>query len=747
MKFVYGAVYKEDMVYITKEDGTLDPVTTREVIYSSELFKYDTFESFQVWVSLLTKFEFDIETTVTPFWSTRKIITVQFGWGDTQWVIQWSVLTAEQKDFITEILEGWRTKMIHNAMFECVTCLFHGIRIQNVVDTMLAEQIIYSGDYELMSYGLDDVCQRRLGITLDKTYQTAFGDDILTEGKVVYAAQDVMHLYAIHLQQHEELRKIESENVAALEYEAVLAFAEMTYHGMEMDVAWWRELQGKAEPLVAAAHEKLSAWLRDDPRLHTKALQLGYISNSDRVLLNWNSPVQSKRVFEEFYPELPGATKAVLQKYLKTCIKEGDTYPDWLPAWVDGDKSGFTDYLLENHRDWLIDEAMLIPAGQCTINWGSVTQVLPLMQVVEPKLKDLSAESLGKTSHPIVQDYEDYKDSQKLISAFGEKFLEKYLEPDGKVRTSFKQILSTGRIASSAPNMQQIPAKEAVGNLYRNGFICDPGWKFCSSDFVSQELIVIAYLSKDPVWTEALSKGQDLHSIAAELVFKHKWRDAAEHDCAFYVRLPNGELQREKCKCKAHKYMRNGVKTINFGLAYGMSHFKLAGTLRISEQDAKQLIADYFVAFPGIGALLEELGQFGVRNGYIKTLYPFYRRRYFPKWEAVKDLVPYHLGGTLRDKELGAIERASKNCPIQGSSADMCKVAVIIIYWYIHDNHLEDKVKLIMQVHDQVDTIVREDFAEQWKPILSALMQYAAAVVIPTGILKADTTITDRWSK
>ena len=710
-------------------------------------FNHGTWEDFVTWIMLLTRVEFDVETDVTPHWSTKKLITVQFGWGGTQWVLQWSALTDEQKQFVKVVLEGRWTKLIHNAMFECVVCLFHGIRVQNVIDTMLAEMILYSGDHDNVTYGLADLTERYLGFTLDKTYQTAFGDNILTPEKVVYAAQDVMHLNKIHLLQHEKLRAIESEYVAALEYEALLGLAEMTYHGMEVDVDWWRSLQGKAEPLVSAAYEKLTAWLNDDPTLHARALKLGYISSVDRVLLNWNSPIQTKQVFDEFFPELPGMSAAVLKKHLSNCIVTCSPFPDWLPAWTHGDKSELNAWLLKNGREWMIDEGLLIPAGRCTINWGSVPQVLPLLQAVEPKIKDLKAETLGKTTHPIILDYDDYKDSQKLISSFGEQFLQKNLEPDGKVRTDFKQIVSTGRLASAKPNMQQIPAKEAVGNMYRNAFIPPVGWKYVSSDFVSQELIIIAYLSGDPVWTEALSKGQDLHSIAAELVFGQKWKNAAEKDCAYYALKPSGELMKEKCKCKKHKYMRSGVKTINFGLAYGMSHYKLAGTLRISEDEAKQLISDYFRAFPGIESLLSYLGEFGVKNGYIKTLYPFYRRRYFREWEDVKDFVPYFLTGSMRDKVLSSIGRKSKNQPIQGASSDMTKVAICLVYWYIHDNGLEDRVRMIMQVHDQLDTIARDDYAEEWKPIFTALMEYAAKVVIPTGILKAETTITERWSK
>lgn len=718
---------------------------------SASFFKQGEFTEFKEWLSSLQTVEFDIETSMTPWWCDKVLISVQFGWKNTQWVLQWSELNEEQRTYIKQRLESKLIKVIHNAMFECVIMLFNNVRVQNVIDTMLSEMVLYGGETTTVSYGLDEVCSRRLGITLDKSYQTSFGDNILTPGKIRYAAMDVSVMYDIHLQQREELATADLTWVAALENETVLGFAEMTYHGMEIDAAWWRKLQDEAEPIVAEAHERLTKWIMNDPRMKDKAYSLGHISDTDRILLNWQSPKQTTQVFAALFPELPGTTKAILKKYVSNCIKEGKPYPNWLDHFADGYKDVLTDYLLQHHKQWLIDNSFLIPAGLCTLNWNSTDQVLPMLQTIEPGLKNLNAESMGRTSHPLVLDYEDYKDSLKLISSFGEKFLHKYVEPDGKVRTSIKQIVSTGRISSAAPNMQQIPAKEAVGNRYRNGFIPPKGSMFVSSDFVSQELVVIAYLSGDPVWKEALVKGQDLHSIAAEMVFGKKWKDAAELNCAYYQQVVNAqgtlEAAHEKCKCKAHKHMRTGVKTINFGLAYGMSHFKLAGTLRISVSDAKQLIVDYFKAFPGIGQLLDFLGRFGVEKGYIQTIYPFYRKRYFPFWKFYKEYVDLHISGVQYHGSLGEIERASKNMPIQGSSADMAKVAVCLVYWFIHDNKLEDKVRLVMQVHDQVDTIAVADFATTWAPILTQLMEAAAAVVIPTGILKAETTITERWSK
>jgi DNA polymerase-1 len=209
-------------------------------------------------------------------------------------------------------------------------------------------------------------------------------------------------------------------------------------------------------------------------------------------------------------------------------------------------------------------------------------------------------------------------------------------------------------------NMQNIPAKESVGNRYRNCFIAPEGWSFVDSDYSSQELCVIAFLSKDPVWIKALERGEDLHSVCAELVYGKKWKDGAEPDCAYYHK------SKQKCKCKKHKTMRTGVKTINFGLAYGMSAFKLARTLHIPLKEAKALIEDYFKAFPKIKVMLDFLGRYAVSHGFSRTMAPFFRKRWYPYWESAMEHIEAHIREIEYNPVLGSIERAGKNAPIQG---------------------------------------------------------------------------------
>jgi DNA polymerase-1 len=276
--------------------------------------------------------------------------------------------------------------------------------------------------------------------------------------------------------------------------------------------------------------------------------------------------------------------------------------------------------------------------------------------------------------------------------------------------------------------MQQIPAD----NKFRNCFVAPEGWSFVSADYSSQELNVIAFGSKDPVWLGALEEGQDLHSTCAELVYGEKWLTSGEDNCNYF-------LTKGKCNCINHKKLRTNVKTINFGLAYGMGPNKLADTLNISIADAKILISKYFKAFPAIKGFLEKLGNFGKKFGYIKTFPPYSRKRWFTNWYPK---IWAHKSATM---ELGSIERASKNTPIQGASADMTKRALVLMREHIQT--FDIPVKMVMTVHDQIDTICKNDYVNQWKEDMKMVMEWASKEIVTNGLLKAEVTVNNCWTK
>jgi hypothetical protein len=165
---------------------------------------------------------------------------------------------------------------------------------------------------------------------------------------------------------------------------------------------------------------------------------------------------------------------------------------------------------------------------QIDVNWDSPKQVLDVFKTYVPKLDNVNGKELikYKNKYKIIGQYIKYKEQMKIASSYGEAFL-KHVREDNKVHTSFNQILDTGRVSSSRPNMQQIPAD----NRFRNCFTAPEGWSFVSADYSSQELNVIAFGSKDPVWISALEQGKDLHSVCAELVYGNTWSEAAEEDC------------------------------------------------------------------------------------------------------------------------------------------------------------------------------------------------------------------------
>lgn len=179
-----------------------------------------------------------------------------------------------------------------------------------------------------------------------------------------------------------------------------------------------------------------------------------------------------------------------------------------------------------------------------------------------------------------------------------------------------------------------------------------------------------------------------------------------------------------------------------------MGPSKLAGELGVSYGEAQAIIDEHRRTFPRLAALLDYLKAFGVKNGYIMTLAPFFRRRWFPYWHLSRRSVDSHLAGQY-DSNLGAIEREAGNMPIQGTAGDMMKLAMCLMYWELHDGpaDLSHLVRLAMNVHDQADSHCKKSYTATWQPVMDRCMREAALVIIPNGLLKADTTVTPVWTK
>jgi len=179
-----------------------------------------------------------------------------------------------------------------------------------------------------------------------------------------------------------------------------------------------------------------------------------------------------------------------------------------------------------------------------------------------------------------------------------------------------------------------------------------------------------------------------------------------------------------------------------------MSKFKLSSTLQIPVKEAEQLIADYFKAFPKIKQLLSFLGRFGVEKGYIHTIGPYFRRRSFPYWNLSKPFIEEHLSGITYNATLGSIERQSMNQPIQGAGSNSIKLAMWLVYKWQRDNGYTDRICTLLNIHDELATVCEDSLTEMWTVQLNELMLEAGRVIVPSGILKADTASSGKsWTK
>ncbi len=307
-----------------------------------------------------------------------------------------------------------------------------------------------------------------------------------------------------------------------------------------------------------------------------------------------------------------------------------------------------------------------------------------------------------RNKHEIVSDILEHRGLKKLIGTYIDA-LPKLINPrTGHIHTSFNQtITATGRLSSSDPNLQNIPIRGEDGKEIRKAFIPEPGCLFFSADYSQIELRVMAHLSNDPQMIEVFREGKDLHAATAANIYKK----------------PIEEVTRDE---------RTKSKRANFGIIYGITVFGLAERLDISREEAKQLIDGYFTTFPDVHDYMEQAKQKARQQGYVTTL--FGRRRYLPDINSAN--------ATVR----GFAERNAINAPIQGTAADIIKVAMIRIHQRFKAEGIRSK--MILQVHDELNFSVYPEEKEKVEQIVIEEMQHAFPLNVP---LVADSGFGDNW--
>lgn len=307
-----------------------------------------------------------------------------------------------------------------------------------------------------------------------------------------------------------------------------------------------------------------------------------------------------------------------------------------------------------------------------------------------------------KGKHEVVGMILEYRELKKLISTYISA-LPTYINPEtGKIHTTYNQtVTATGRLSSSNPNLQNLPIRSERGQLIRQAVIPDEGCLFLSADYSQIELRLMAHFSQDPHMVEAFRSGQDVHAATAAKIFGVSIEDVT-------------------------KDQRRQAKTANFGIIYGISAFGLAQQLDCSRSEAKALIDGYFAAFPGVIDYIERQKELARQQGYAVTL--FGRKRYLP------DIVSHN--ATVRS----FAERNAVNSPIQGTAADIIKMAMVGISNRLKAEGLQ--AKMIMQVHDELNFNVPVNEVDRVKEIVVSEMQNVVHLTVP---LIADCGVGNNW--
>ncbi|MES2436423.1 MAG: DNA polymerase [Patescibacteria group bacterium] len=297
--------------------------------------------------------------------------------------------------------------------------------------------------------------------------------------------------------------------------------------------------------------------------------------------------------------------------------------------------------------------------------------------------------------HPIIQCIMQYRELQKLLSTYIDS-IPTLVEADGRLHTTFVQNGAvTGRMSSQNPNLQNIPIKSELGRKIRKGFVAEKGFKLVAFDYSQIELRLAAVISGDEKLIEIFKSGRDVHTEVAAQVFK----------------VPAEKVDKE---------MRRKAKIINFGILYGMGVNALKANLGGTREEAQRFYNEYFSTFTGIAQYLEDVKKETARTGFTETMLG--RRRYF---EGINSHLPF-----IR----ASAERMAINAPIQGTSADMIKVAMIRINEALEKKKLTDDVRMLLQVHDELIFEVKEDKIQEAFDIIPDIMQTTLTLEQTKGV-------------
>jgi DNA polymerase-1 len=590
-----------------------------------------------------------------------------------------------------------------------------GLRSWNFYDGSIVEKLLLAGlvtSFETGYFSMDGLVKKYARLEIDKTLQTSFDlESELTEDQLTYCALDCRLPFAIRAGQKPIVEKADLETTASLENACIGAFGDMHLNGFYLHVPAWVQLAEE----IQQQHE-----------LNVKTLDYYFLP----VVGKKEKPTIDLVELEEIWKaEADKEERKLYREQFYAARRKANEWRD-------------------NSAKW---------EGEAAINYGSGDQLKAALAKLGIKLSDTNDKTLQKlaSKHPVIKALQNYRDSKKKLDTYGVEFVTDYVNPvTGRIHSSINQLgAATGRTSSSKPNIQNIPKDQR----YRRCFRSRPGYKLIKVDMSGAELRIIAEMSGDLIWIEAFQKGWDVHSIGAEMMKHDEWVRNTLADCSFAA-------NKTKCKCPEHGKIRDANKTINFGVAYGMEEQSLADKLGISRMAARALLELWRKVNGNIDRFLKALGDKVKRLLEARTIGG--RRRLFtkPTWEsarikAINDAKKYKREfqpsdvGYAYGAMYAMIERQGKNMPIQGTNADILKVA--LGSWVMDDGFKfmwhwlwdEFRAEIVNVVHDEFVVECPDEFVEQCYDRIGEAINRAGAVFLKLVSMEFEGAYADYWKK
>ena len=616
----------------------------------------------------------DIETTrkynkyfeiegLDPY--TSKIVMLQIGDVENQYIIDTRNVNI---DILKPILIDKEVQLVgHNIKFEYKHILHnYNIRINNLYDTMIVEQILYNGLY--LKNSLNDLNQRYLDIKVDKSTRLQFldiKDKSFTFKQIKYGAEDIVHPLLIKYEQEQEILDTNVSTCVKLEMSFLEVLGEIEYKGINFNKEIW--LKTYNDNLIEFNKYKniLDKFVIENyPDSEFIERQLDLFSSEVKCNIKWTS---SKQVIEFFI-------------FLGICPKEVSKTTKKLSYTVN---------------------AKVVRSSLATTN------------------KDVD-----DITKKFILEYLMFKELEQSCTTFGKDFL-KYINPiTNRVHSNYKQILSTGRISSSGPNLQNIPSEDR----FRQAFDSPEGYNIVNADYSGQENICLANSSMDPDILNFYYEGHsDMHSYNAKKIFTEL-----------------NDLSLDEVK-KQHPDKRQIAKSVSFALAYGGNGYTISNNLGISPEEGERIYQSYFDAFPQLKKFFDRTIEESMKRGYI-IIDPVTNRRYyfkyFKKLKYFKEQKNWKQYFTLK----GKYERSCLNYIIQGAAGSITKLAAIYFKKWILDQNLQNDVFITNLVHDEINVESLEQYSSFVANGLEESMKKAGEVWCKTIPLNAEAAIGTYWT-